>query len=514
MLRSLIAISGFLVLKCLAISQSQFEAAVENGDLAAVKQAISDKSSIDISKTFANYPPIHVAAFNGHLSIVEALLDGGVDPNLKNFNNTIPLFSAVRGDQPAIIELLASRGGDLNGIDFVEGFYTPLMLAAAHANSAKSIVALHKLGLDVNVRVKAQTKLVPKDDIGGDTPLIASSFTGSLDAAKALLGLGANIFLRNRQGNDALLAASYKGHHLIVQALLEAGANASVQNSDGFNAVMFAASAKNPKLLRMLLKAGASVNVPNGIDYNPLILAVRTLDTPTLQELYNWKPDVNAYDSVNYTALYHALTNNHLKVVKELMRRGGALGHVNDHVKGIKDEWTRHVMTCDWFYGILKTNNLSTTQVSGATYPYLDYCEHIRYLKAGKCIVKLIDQANLYGYDGLVNRLNFKSFTDSMNGNFEGVKRAKERAYQDIKHLHRINYRNKYEEDVEEVNERLPKMLHRFSEDVEPPRPKEEKEFPSLSEILAGTDTVRQVHRPKAEERPPHARDGQSLKEL
>lgn len=89
----------------------------------------------------------------------------------------------------------------------------------------------------------------------------------------------------------------------------------------------------------------------------------------------------------------------------------------------------------------------------------MGYCDFIKTLKAHKTIIKLIDQADLYGYDGLVSRLNFKSFTDSIDGNFEGVKKAKERAFADIKHLHRIEYRKKYEVDADDHNEQLPNIL-------------------------------------------------------
>lgn len=130
-------------------------------------------------------------------------------------------------------------------------------------------------------------------------------------------------------------------------------------------------------------------------------------------------------------------------MANQLLRKGAALGKQNGYVKGIMDEWTRFVGTCDWFYGILRSSKLSTKQVSGPE-PHLGYCDFIKTLKAHKTIIKLIDQADLYGYDGLVSRLNFKSFTDSIDGNFEGVKKAKERAFADIKHLHRIEYRKKY----------------------------------------------------------------------
>ena len=496
-----------------ALSQNDFLIAATEGNLEMVALGIRQKD-LDISMRYAEEPAIHAAAFNGHTSVVEALLNAGVEFTLKNMNNTGPIFSAIVGDQSEVIEFLHRRGADVNGHTFYDDIVFPYIVTAAEKGCVNSVRTLVRLGSDINARTAVRPGASVSKDVGGESPLLAAAFEGKTDVIKLLLELGADVSIVNNQGNTALHAAAFKGRHLTAQVLINSNKfNISAVNKNGFNPVMFAGSAdsQNPKLMRMLLKAGASPIVPNGVDFNPLILAVRTMNKVMLQELYNWKIDVNAYDSVNFTALYHALTNNQLKVVSQLLRRGGELGHQNEFVKGIKDEWTRHVITCDWFYGILVTNNLSTTQVSGPTYPYLDYCDHIKHLKAHKCIVKLLDQANLYGYDGLVNRLNFKSFTDSVNGNFDGVKKAKERAFRDIKHLHKIEYRNKYEEDIEEQNEQLPNLLHKFSEQVEPPRPADEK-MPSLSEILNAEETVRQVHRPPPEERPHHARKAKSLK--
>lgn len=511
---TLIAFAAVAVMQHVgALTQNEFLIAASEGDLETVALAIKLKN-LDISMRYAEIPAIHAASFNGHVVVVEALLNAGVEVTLKNMNNTGPILSAIYGDQSDVIDILHRRGADIKGHTFYDDIMFPYIVTAAERGNVNAVRTLVRLGCDINSRTAGRPGASVNKDVGGETPLLAAAFEGRTEVIKLLLELGADVSAVNNQGNTALHAAAYKSRHQAAQILINSGKfNVSAVNKNGFNPVMFAGSAdsQNPKLMRMLLKAGASPIVPNGVDFNPLIVAVRTMNKVMLRELYNWKIDANAYDSVNFTALYHALTNNQLKVVSQLLRRGGELGHQNEFVKGIKDEWTRHVMTCDWFYGILVTNNLSTIQVSGPTYPYLDYCDHIKHLKAHKCIVKLLDQANLYGYDGLVNRLNFKSFTDHVNGNFEGVKKAKERAFRDIKHLHKIEYRNKYEEDVEETNEQLPNFLHRFSDQVEPPRPADEK-MPSLSEILAAEETVRQVHRPPPEERPPHARKSASLK--
>lgn len=488
-------------------SAQELLAAAESGNLPKVKELISG-NSVDIVMKFKESTPLHAAAAGGHIAVAEALLAAGVPISVKNYNNTSPIVEAVTANHADMVELLHKHGADIEAVVLKDLVYTPLIVLAATKGCTAVVEKLLDLGVSAEARTIAQSSL--KEQVGGETPLIAASFEGHLDILKLLLLRGADRAAVNRQGNSVIHASTYASKPTELKFLLDYGGfDVNTKNFNGFTPVMLAAHAGCPKCIRVLMKAGASIDTDPRVDFNPLILSVRTFNKPLYKEVLSWKPNVNAYDSVNFTALYHALSNNHQDMARELLRRGAALGHQNEFVKGTIDEWTRFVETCDWFYGLLKSNGLSTKQVSGPE-PHLAYCDLIKTLKAYKPIVKLVDQADLYGYDGLVSRLNFKSFTDSIDGNFEGVKKAKERAFADIKHLHRIDYRKKYEVDVEAENEQLPNILHRFSDKVEPPRPKDEKEL-SLSDILGAEETVRQVHRPPPDERPQHVREAETI---
>ena len=502
-------ILGLLVLSRLGWSFTSLDLsmAARSGDLGTVG-AIITENKIDLSMKFAEEPPLHVAAGAGHAQVVRALLEAGVSASLKDYNNTAPVVAAAFGDHAEVIQALHEHGADLSEATLKNEVYYPVLILAAQEGSVRAVEKLLDLGVDIETKSWPTSGL--KQKVGGETALVAAAFTGKTEVIDLLLKRGANKLVVNNQGNSALHAATFANKPLTLKFLLDVGGfNVSATNRDGFGAVHLAAHSGTPKCLRLLMKSGASVDTQPGIDFNPLIVSVRTFNIPLYKEVLNWKPNVNAYDSANFTALYHALSNNHIDMANQLLRKGAHIGRQNEFVKGTIDEWTRFVVTCDWFYGLLKTNGLSTKQVSGPE-PHLGYCDFIKSLRAHKSIVKLIDQADLYGYDGLVSRLNFKSFTDSLDGNFEGVQKAKELAYLDIKHLHMVDYRKKYEIDVEEENEKLPNILHRFSDKVETPRPKDEKEL-SLSEILNAEDTVRQVHRPPPDERPHHVRDSESI---
>lgn len=71
---------------------------------------------------------IHIAAFYGHCSIVSLLIDKGVDPDLKCFNDFTPLILATYKGYYDIVQVLLNKGADPNQTDANLG--TALHMAA------------------------------------------------------------------------------------------------------------------------------------------------------------------------------------------------------------------------------------------------------------------------------------------------------------------------------------------------------------------------------------------------
>lgn len=485
-----------------------FDFAISSGDESTVSSMLSGpRNGLDIIRKFSDSPPLHMAAGNGSLAIVKLLIEkGGVDIALKDFNGTTAMFRAVDNNFPDVIKYLHSKGGDIAEVNYIaDDIFEPLIVTAARQGHLEAVKMLLSLGSNIESASHFRPGLPAK--FGGDTPLLTAIFGGHVEVAQELVKAGASLAARNVQGNGPLHAAVFRENSKLVDMFIKAGLNVSEENKNGFNPVMLATSKRNHKVLRQLFKAGASADTKDGIDYNPLITATRSYSMPMINEILSWNPRINAYDSANYTALYHAYSTNHVDLGRRFLRRGAALGYIDERAKGMIDEFARFVNTCDWFQGILASNKLHLHQVTGPE-PRLSHCDLIRSIKGGPSIIRLIDQANLYGYNALVGRLNIASFNNNTDSAFEGVKNAEKRAYLDVKHLHSIDYRKKYEEDLDVENTKITKVMHLFSDSVEPPR--KEKEL-TLSDILEGTETLRQVHRPNPDERPEHVRNAQSI---
>jgi len=82
---------------------------------------------------------LHVAALQGHLDVVNALLEGGADANAKDARGWTPIFKAAYNHEldcgfAPVVQALIDAGADVNARIFFG--LTPLMLAAGGGEAA------------------------------------------------------------------------------------------------------------------------------------------------------------------------------------------------------------------------------------------------------------------------------------------------------------------------------------------------------------------------------------------
>lgn len=123
---------------------------------------------------------------------MKAMLDTGLDPNVRDAAGYTPLIAAARVGNVATIRLLTSRGADPNLRDAAVNSWTPL-LHAVHKAQPKSIAALLDAGANPNAT-----------DAYGTTPLMMAAGYGYTDIVKLLLARGANPRLSMRDGVTAI----------------------------------------------------------------------------------------------------------------------------------------------------------------------------------------------------------------------------------------------------------------------------------------------------------------------
>lgn len=214
----------------------------------------------------------------------------------------------AREGDAAALQALLDRGMDVNMRDS-QG--RTALMAATYAGHAEMFFSLLEAGADVNV--KAQD---------GGTALMSASVGGNPVIVRALLDRGADVNARNAGNNTGLMWAVLNGHLEVVQLLLNAGADTEVHNQYGFTALM-ASEAGDPAIMSALIKAGADVDATDKNGATALIGASVNGYLRAVEALLAAGADVNVLTNDGKTALSVAKEKGHKKIVK-LLKKAGA----------------------------------------------------------------------------------------------------------------------------------------------------------------------------------------------
>lgn len=156
-------------------------------------------------------PWLHNAVAAGQLATVEAWLDAGGDPELReSSHNFTMLHIAGERRQLEMIDLLLRRGADMDARtireDEVQGGGV-LEMAAMHGHE------------DVVTRLIERGANVNRHTFNGYTPLMGASLTGQLRIVEVLLRAGASTEARDDNKMTAQMHAEYRNHDEVALAL-------------------------------------------------------------------------------------------------------------------------------------------------------------------------------------------------------------------------------------------------------------------------------------------------------
>lgn len=143
-----------------------------NGDLKSVKKYVNTGTSVNALNPDKS-TPLMMASFNGHTALVSWLLGQSATINLEDVDGRTALMYCSSGPFADALELLLKHKAKPNHIDNEEGF-TALMFAASegHFNNVKLLV---KYGADITIK-----------DKDGDTASAHASKNRHFDVAEYL----------------------------------------------------------------------------------------------------------------------------------------------------------------------------------------------------------------------------------------------------------------------------------------------------------------------------------------
>lgn len=231
----------FLKLRGYSFDEKAFLDATTNGDLLAVKAFILAGINLNAKNDSDGDTALILAATAGNLEIVNALLKGRADVNLKNKNGFGPLSRALSHNYEDVAQaLLAQPSIDIN----------------VNGPNGASVLMIYVLRdrEDVVTRLLQRGANVNSPDLDGDTPLHGAVKTGNLNVLRQLLAKGAGVNTRSKLGATPLMWAGGYGQEKAAEILMENGADPRVKDEQGRTAADWADDNRHHELGQMLGK--------------------------------------------------------------------------------------------------------------------------------------------------------------------------------------------------------------------------------------------------------------------
>ena len=180
--------------------------AVANGDLVQLKRHVRTGSDINVQDRDGNMP-LHVAAAKGRWYIAKYLIKNGAVVDSLNRAGDTPLWVALLNGNTKLARLLMDHGAAFQADEFLQR--------------------------------------VARDDVADK------------DVIEFLTANGADIDVRNADGDTSLHVAVTGGQRVLTRFLLLAGADVNARNAANRTPLQIAQESGNKYIVRMLMRSGA-----------------------------------------------------------------------------------------------------------------------------------------------------------------------------------------------------------------------------------------------------------------
>jgi ankyrin repeat protein len=224
--------------------------AASNGHLDVVEVLIENNADVNAKPYYSNQTALYSAVLNGHVEIAELLIRNSAEMNIKDTYGAGLLHLASSLYSWEMVDLLIYYGADINALDDDER--TPLFYAAFWDNAA-----------NIHVLIENHADIEHADS-EGNTALHVASIRGSLNVVKELVKENANANAKNEMNFTPLDLAALKGHKEVVDFLLNGYSTIQDSISRGVNTLSLARKGRNSEIIRLLKENGAK---PNRIPY-------------------------------------------------------------------------------------------------------------------------------------------------------------------------------------------------------------------------------------------------------
>lgn len=299
---------------------------------------------------------LHFAVRRGHASMCKRLVAAGADSEVTNQLGSSPWDLALQCGHAAVRRIFSPSAADRDLSKPIEGGRsgaTPLMVACHRGDVAAVTEAL--------ATAAGRAKIDEVWKTGGTTALMLASRQGNVEIVESLLKASASSAARSRRGTTALSMAAEEGHTAAVVALLAAGAEVDQVDDDGYTPLGVACENGHSEAARELLKARSEPNHQRKNGWTSLITASYNGYVAVVKVLAEGGAEPNLAKDNGYNAVIAAAYNGFDDVVSAL------LGVKADANKAMKNGWNALMVASAQGHASV----VATLCEAGAT---IDYC--------------------------------------------------------------------------------------------------------------------------------------------
>ena len=241
--------------------------------------------------------PLHLAAEKGRTDLIEYFTRTGADINAQDKDGRTPLFAAIEAKNLPAAQKLLELGAD--PLRRNTDIRTPLHAAAAagYGPGAELLLAQPDVRRTINEFQTYSQGFTPlMEAVNANQPAIAAKIVaaggdvnakdhqkrhslfiaveqGSVECAQLLISLGADVGKSPGAGynqQQMVHAIAQKNYRQMLALLFAAGANLDVKNAQGQTPLNLAAEGVDKEKIQALLDLGADPNIPNSYGRRPL----------------------------------------------------------------------------------------------------------------------------------------------------------------------------------------------------------------------------------------------------
>ncbi|XP_076347295.1 uncharacterized protein LOC143245162 isoform X2 [Tachypleus tridentatus] len=312
---------GFAVCSPLTRADQLLVEAAREGDMQLLSSLMTQKRelNVDACDRRSGNTALMVACAQGHLEVVQCLLEHGADPTLHNYSgisslklattNTIKSLlldscwsvsvedslqrSAWKGDDKQVEKLLTKLNSKMTNTNNQESQQNMLLLAA---QDIQVFEELYQQGL---IEEYSPTQVVWK-----------------------LLQAGWDVNYQDKQGRTALHYCAMQSSSTateLIKILIQQHANPDIADKQSFTPLHFVARSGSAEALLELLNAGASVNAKGLANQIPLHLAASSGNITCISMLLSEGADITAITNEGKSPLHCAANNQVFELLKEAL---------------------------------------------------------------------------------------------------------------------------------------------------------------------------------------------------